>query len=59
MVDVRSVSLVLGAGDGSNEMQRAPLADFYRAMLSIRGINHGPVSVCLSVRHKSVFHRNG
>ena len=28
---------------------------FYRAMLCIRGICYGPVSVCLSVRHKSVF----
>ena len=28
---------------------------FYRAMLSIRGTSHGPVSV----RHKSVFCRNG
>jgi len=29
---------------------------FYRAMLCIRGTSHGPVSVCLSVRHKSVFY---
>ena len=33
---------------------------FYRAMLSIRGTSHGPVSVCLSVRpsvrHKSEFY---
>jgi len=28
---------------------------FYRAMLCIRGICHGPVSVCPSVCHKSVF----
>ena len=34
----------------------------YRAMLCIRGTSHGPVSVCLclsvclSVRHKSVFY---
>jgi len=40
---------------------------FYRAMLCIRGTSHGPVSVCLSVcpsvrlsvRHKSVFYKNG
>ena len=32
---------------------------FYRAMLCIRGTSHGPVSVRLSVRHKSVFYRNG
>ena len=32
---------------------------FYRAMLSIRGTSHGPVSVRPSVRHKSVFYRNG
>ena len=35
---------------------------FYRAMLSIRGTSHEPVSVCvclcLSVCHKSVFYRN-
>ena len=30
--------------------------DFYRAMLCIRGTSHGPVSVRLSVRHKSVFY---
>ena len=34
--------------------------NFYRAMLCIRGTSHGPVSVCLSVcpsvRHKSVFY---
>ena len=29
---------------------------FYRAMLCIRGPSHGPVSVRLSVRHKSVFY---
>ena len=29
---------------------------FYRAMLCIRVTSHGPVSVCLSVRHKSVFY---
>ena len=29
---------------------------FYRAMLCIRGTSHGPVSVRLSVRHKSVFY---
>ena len=29
---------------------------FYRAMLRIRGTSHGPVSVRLSVRHKSVFY---
>jgi len=28
----------------------------YRAMLCIRGTSRGPVSVCLSVRHKSVFY---
>jgi len=28
---------------------------FYRAMLCIRGTSHGPVSVRLPVRHKSVF----
>jgi len=33
-----------------------PWIHFYRAMLSIRGTSHGPVSVC--VRHKSVFYRN-
>ena len=32
---------------------------FYRAMLSIRRTSHGPVSVRLSVRHKSEFYRNG
>jgi len=32
---------------------------FFRAMLCIRGTSHGPVSVRLSVRHKSVFYRNG
>jgi len=36
------------------------LKRFYRAMLCIRGISHGPVSVCpsvrLSVRHKSLFY---
>jgi len=32
---------------------------FYRAMLSICGTSHGPVSVRLSVRHKSEFCRNG
>jgi len=31
----------------------------YRAMLCIRGTSHGPVSVCLSVRHKSMFYKNG
>jgi len=30
--------------------------NFYRAMLCIRGTSHGPVSVCLSVRHKSEFY---
>ena len=34
------------------------LVSFYRAMLSIRGTSHWPVSVCLSVRHKSVFYQN-
>jgi len=29
---------------------------FYRAMLCIRGTSHGAVSVCPSVRHKSVFY---
>ena len=29
---------------------------YYRAMLCIRGTSHGPVSVRLSVRHKSVFY---
>ena len=29
---------------------------FYRAMLCVRGSSHGPVSVCLSVRHNSVFY---
>ena len=29
---------------------------FYRAMLCIRGICHGPVSVRPSVCHKSVFY---
>ena len=29
---------------------------FYCAMLCIRGTSHGPVSVCLSVRHKSEFY---
>ena len=29
---------------------------FYRAMLCILGTSHGPVSVCLSVRHKSEFY---
>jgi len=29
---------------------------FYRAMLCIRGTSHGPVSVRLSVRHKSEFY---
>jgi len=29
---------------------------FYRAMLCIRGTSHGPVSIRLSVRHKSVFY---
>ena len=29
---------------------------YYRAMLCIRGTSHGPVSVCLSVRHKPVFY---
>ena len=32
---------------------------FYRAMLSIRGTSHGPVSVSVSVCHKSEFYRNG
>ena len=32
------------------------LSHFYRAMLCIRGTSHGPVSVRLSVRHKSVFY---
>ena len=40
------------------------LFHFYRAMLCIRGTSHDPVtvrlsvrlSVCLSVRHKSVFY---
>ena len=32
---------------------------FYRVMLCIRGTIHGPLSVCPSVRHKSVFYRNG
>jgi len=31
---------------------------FYRAMLYIRGTSHEPVSVRLSVRHRSVFYRN-
>ena len=31
---------------------------FYRTMLCIRGTSHWPVSVCLSVRHKSVFYQN-
>ena len=30
------------------------LANFYRAMLCIRGTSHGPVSVCLSVRPSQV-----
>ena len=30
--------------------------DFYRAMLCIRGTSHGPMSVRLSVCHKSVFY---
>ena len=34
-------------------------SSFYRAMLCIRGTSHGPVSVRLSARHKSVFYRNG
>ena len=29
---------------------------YYRAMLCIRGTSHGPVSVCLSVCHKSEFY---
>jgi len=29
---------------------------FYRAMLCIRGTSHGPVSVCVSVCHKSQFY---
>ena len=29
---------------------------FYRAVLCIGGTSHGPVSVCPSVRHKSVFY---
>ena len=29
---------------------------YYRTMLCIRGTSHGPVSVCLSVRHKSAFY---
>jgi len=33
--------------------------NFYRAMLSIRGTSHGLVAVCVSVRYKSVFYRNG
>jgi len=36
-----------------------PVSNFYRAMLSIRGTSHGPVSVRPSVRHKSEFYRNG
>ena len=32
---------------------------FYRAMLCIRGTSHGPVSVCVCVRHKSMFYENG
>jgi len=32
---------------------------FYRAMLSIRGTSHGPVSVSVSVCHKSEFYLNG
>ena len=38
-----------------NHASTSPLS-FYRAMLCIRGTSHGPVSVRLSVRHKSVFY---
>jgi len=34
-------------------------ASFYRAMLCIRGTSHGPVSVSVSVCHKSEFYYNG
>ena len=32
---------------------------FYRAILCIRGTSHGPVSMSVSVCHKSVFYQNG
>ena len=37
-------------------IRRCIRTGFYRAMLCIRGTSHGPVSVCLSVRHKSEFY---
>jgi len=44
--------------EGSNDkVSILEIASFYRAMLSIRGTSHGPVSV--SVCHKSEFYRNG
>ena len=42
-----------------NCLERCPpvVASFYcRAMLCMRGTSHGPVSVCLSVCHKSEFY---
>ena len=34
-------------------------SSFYRAILCIRGTSHGPVSMSVSVCHKSMFYRNG
>ena len=52
---------VMGKTDGHGAVAHAccdsaavatiPTPFYYRAMLCIRGTSHGPVSVCLSVRH--------
>jgi len=38
------------------DIVKYPWSSFYRAMLCIHGTSHGPVSVCLSVCHKSEFY---
>jgi len=48
LVDSRDWSQELAAAHKVHA--RAPGASFYRAMLSIRGTSHGPVSVSPSVR---------
>ena len=52
LVDSRDWSQELAAAHKVHA--RAPGASFYRAMLSIRGTSHGPVSVRPSVRLSQV-----
>ena len=46
--NVRGLCLV-GSGPVGSGRARVVEFSYYRAMLSIRGTSHGPVSVCLSV----------